>query len=109
LEKAIVGVPAYFKEPARRATKQAGLIAGFEEVHLVDEPTLAATFYGLAKGKTAKLAVFDFGGGTFDICILQVKEGGQIDPIAVNGDPECGGSNIDEALFQVVPHDVGRK
>jgi len=108
-KKAVIGVPAYFKEPARRATKQAGLIAGFEEVHIVDEPTLAATFYGLAKGKPAKLAVFDFGGGTFDISIMEVKEGGQIDPIAVDGDPECGGSNIDEAIFQRVREFVSSK
>jgi len=101
-KKAIIGVPAYFQQAARRATKEAGRIAGFEEVHIVDEPILAASFYGLAKGKTAKIAVFDFGGGTFDISIMQVKEGGQIDPIAVDGDPECGGSNIDEAIFQRV-------
>jgi molecular chaperone DnaK len=99
-KKVVIGVPAYFEQTARRATKQAGLIAGFEEVHIVDEPTLAATFYGLAKGKPAKLAVFDFGGGTFDISIMEVKEGGRIDPLAVDGDPECGGSNIDEAIFQ---------
>lgn len=99
--KAVVGVPAYFQEPARKATKQAALVAGFEQVHIVDEPTLAATFYGLAKGKNARIAVFDFGGGTFDISILDIKERGQIEPIAIDGDPECGGSNIDEAIFQL--------
>jgi molecular chaperone DnaK (HSP70) len=109
IRKAVIGVPAYFKEPARLATKQAGLIAGFEEVHIVDEPTLAATFYGLAKGKVAKIAVFDFGGGTFDISILDIKEGGQIEPIAVDGDPECGGSNIDEIIFQQVREFVSKK
>jgi len=102
-------VPAYFRELARLATKQAGLIAGFEEVYIVDEPTLAATFYGLAKGKAAKTAVFDFGGGTFDISILEIKEGGQIEPIAVDGDPECGGSNIDELIFQKVREFVLQK
>jgi len=101
-KKVVIGVPAYFEQAARLATKQAGLIAGFEEVHIVDEPTLAATFYGLVKGKAAKLAVFDFGGGTFDISIIEVKEDGQIVPLAVDGDPECGGSNIDEAIFQKV-------
>ena len=99
-KKVVIGVPAYFEQTARLATKQAGIIAGFEEVHIVDEPTLAATFYGLAKGKAAKLAVFDFGGGTFDISIIQFNEDGQIVPLAIDGDPECGGSNIDEALFQ---------
>lgn len=100
-KRTVIGVPAYFEQPARRATKQAGLVAGFEEVHIVDEPTLAATFYGLAKGRAAKIAVFDFGGGTFDISIMEVKEGGQIDPLAVDGNFERGGSNIDEALFQL--------
>jgi len=100
IKKAVIGAPAYFQEPARRATKQAGLIAGFEEVHVVPEPTLAATFYGLAKGENMRVAVFDFGGGTFDISILEVKKDGQIDPIAVDGDPECGGSNVDESIFQ---------
>ena len=109
IRKAVIGVPAYFKEPARLATKQAGLIAGFDDVHIVDEPTLAATFYGLAKGKVAKIAVFDFGGGTFDISILDIKEGGQIEPIAVDGDPECGGSNIDEIIFQQVREFVSKK
>lgn len=101
-KKAVIGVPAYFEQPARLATKQAGLVAGFEEVHIVDEPTLAAVFYGLAKGKAGKIAVFDFGGGTFDISIMEAKDGGQIEPLAVDGDPECGGSNVDEAIFQRV-------
>jgi len=109
IRKAVIGAPAYFKEPARLATKQAGLVAGFEEVHIVDEPTLAATFYGLAKGKPAKIAVFDFGGGTFDISILDVKEGGQIEPVAVDGDPERGGSNIDEVILQQVRQFVSQK
>lgn len=109
IDKVVIGSPAYFQEPARRATKQAGRIAGFKEVHIVDEPTLAATFYGLAQGKKATIAVFDFGGGTFDISILAVQENGQIDPIAVDGDPECGGSNIDEAIFQRVRQFVADK
>lgn len=102
LEKVVIGVPAYFKQSARLATKQAGLIAGFKEVHIVDEPTLAAIYYGLAKRQSAKIAVFDFGGGTFDISILETQPNGQIEPIAVDGDPECGGSNVDEAVFQLV-------
>ena len=101
-KKAVISVPAYFKLRARQATKDAGLIAGFEEVLIVDEPTAAATYYGLAKGEPLKLAVFDFGGGTFDISILQIQEDGSIDSIAIDGDPECGGSNIDEAIFQKV-------
>jgi len=101
-KKAVISTPAYFEYRARQATKDAGLIAGFEEVHIVDEPTAAATYYGLAKPKKQKIAVFDFGGGTFDISILQVKEDGSIDPLAVDGNPECGGSNIDEAIFQQI-------
>jgi len=100
IEGAVISVPAYFKRQARLATKQAGLIAGFKEVHIVDEPTAGATFYGLAKGQNQKIAVFDLGGGTFDISILQLKVDATIDPIAVDGDPECGGANIDEAIFQ---------
>jgi len=100
IEKAVISTPAYFKRIARQATKEAGLIAGFKEVHIVDEPTAGATFYGLDKGRDQKIAVFDLGGGTFDICILQLKADATIDQIAVDGDPECGGSNIDEAIFQ---------
>lgn len=100
IEKAAISVPAYFKRIARVATKEAGLIAGFKEVLIVDEPTAGATFYGLAKGQDQKIVVFDFGGGTFDTSILQLKPDGTIDQIAVDGDPECGGSNVDEAIFQ---------
>jgi molecular chaperone DnaK len=98
--KVVIGTPAYFGKRARQATKDAGLVAGFEEVHIVDEPTLAATFYGLAKGQKAKIAVFDFGGGTFDISILNISEDGRTEPVAIDGDSECGGSNIDEVTFQ---------
>jgi molecular chaperone DnaK len=101
-KKAVIGVPAYFKQAARQATKNAGIIAGFEEVHIVDEPTAAATYYCLAKGEKTRIAVFDFGGGTFDICILEIEPNGEITLIAVDGDPECGGGNVDEALFQIV-------
>jgi molecular chaperone DnaK len=100
--KVVITVPAYFKQAARQATKNAGIIAGFEEVHIVDEPTAAATYYGLAKGENATIAVFDFGGGTFDICILKVNSNGEITLIAIDGDPECGGGNVDEAIFQKV-------
>ena len=100
--KVVISVPAYFKESARRATKNAGMIAGFEEVHIIDEPTAAATYYGLAKGEKAEIAVFDFGGGTFDISVLDVKPTGEITPIAIDGDPKCGGGNVDEIIFQKV-------
>ena len=102
IEKAVISVPAYFEIIAKKATKDAGLTAGFKEVHIVDEPTAGATFYGLTKGQEQKIAVFDLGGGTFDISILQLKADATIDQIAVDGDPECGGSNIDEAIFRRV-------
>ena len=102
ISDAVISVPAYFKRQARQATKEAGQIAGFKNVHIVDEPTAGATFYGLSKGVNQKIAVFDFGGGTFDISILKITADGAIDPIAVDGDPECGGTNVDEAIFQHV-------
>jgi molecular chaperone DnaK len=100
--KVEISVPAYFGYRARQATRDAGLIAGFEEVYIVDEPTAAATCYGLVKPKDQRIAVFDFGGGTFDISILKTSQDGSIEPLAVDGNPECGGSSIDEAVFQRV-------
>lgn len=100
--RGVVSVPAYFKERARQATKDAARIAGLMPVHIENEPVAAATYYGLISGKKLKLAVFDFGGGTFDITILDVSGTGENEVIAVDGDPECGGSNIDEAIFQEV-------
>lgn len=99
IEKAVVSVPAFFPRPARLATKQAGQIAELTDVHIIDEPTAAATYYGLTKGKDQIIAVFDFGGGTFDISLLDIKAGGDIEPIAVDGNAETGGANIDEAIF----------
>ena len=101
-KRVVISVPAYFELKARQATKEAGLFAGFETVHIVDEPTAAATYYGITKGEDMKVAVFDFGGGTFDINILDIKSDGKIMPLAVDGDPECGGCNIDEAIFAQV-------
>jgi molecular chaperone DnaK len=99
-DQAVITVPAYFDHAAKQATMDAAKIAGFKTVKLIDEPTAAATYYGLSKGDNQKIAVFDFGGGTFDISILDIKDGGEISPIAVDGDSECGGSNIDEAVFR---------
>jgi len=101
-KRVIISVPAYFEIKARQATKEAGLIAGFETVIVADEPTAAATYYGLTKGEDMKIAVFDFGGGTFDINILDIKSDGKIKPLAIDGDPECGGGNVDEAIFGYV-------
>ncbi|NQV34144.1 MAG: Hsp70 family protein [Phycisphaeraceae bacterium] len=109
IKKAVISVPAHFKRVARQATKDAGRIAGFDEVYIVDEPTSAATFYGLSKGKDQITAVVDLGGGTLDVSILKITESGCIDPIAVDGDPECGGSNVDEALHQMAQEFVDSK
>lgn len=100
--KAVISVPAYFGKRARQSTKDAGFIAGFKEVYIENEPVAAAAFYGVTKGQRSKMAIFDFGGGTFDICILDVMNDGKIEVISVDGDPECGGSNIDENIFQHV-------
>jgi molecular chaperone DnaK len=102
VKMAVISVPAYFQLQARQATKEAGMIAGFKRVHIIDEPTAAATFYGLTKGEDMKIAVFDFGGGTFDISILDIKSDGKITPLGIDGDPECGGCNVDEAIFRHV-------
>jgi len=109
IARVVISVPAYFGRTEHRATKEAGLIAGFKEVYIVDEPTAGATFYGLAKGIDQKIAVFDYGGGTFDICLLQLTAEGAVEPLGVDGDPECGGSNVDEAFFQKVIKFVEKK
>ena len=109
IKKAVISVPAYFKRVARQATKEAGQIAGFDEVLIVDEPTAAATYYGLSKGKNQILVVVDLGGGTLDVSILKITADGSIDPDALDGDPECGGSNVDEALFQLAREFVEKK
>jgi len=75
LTKAVISVPAYFPEAARQRTKDAGFIAGFKEVYIENEPVAAATYYGLTKNEDMKLVVFDYGAGTFDVCILDIKDG----------------------------------
>jgi len=97
VEKAVITVPAYFNDAQRQATKDAGKIAGLEVLRIVNEPTAAALAYGLDKKKDETIAVFDFGGGTFDISILEVGEG-VVEVKATNGDTHLGGDDIDEAL-----------
>ena len=98
VEKAVITVPAYFNDSQRQATKDAGEIAGLEVMRLVNEPTAAALAYGLDKKKDEKIAVFDFGGGTFDISILEVGEG-VVEVKATNGDTHLGGDNIDQRII----------
>ena len=98
IEKAVITVPAYFNDSQRQATKDAGEIAGLEVMRLVNEPTAAALAYGLDKKKDEKIAVFDFGGGTFDISILEVGEG-VVEVKSTNGDTHLGGDNIDQRII----------
>jgi molecular chaperone DnaK len=98
VEKAVITVPAYFNDSQRQATKDAGKIAGLDVVRIVNEPTAAALAYGLDKKKDETIAVYDFGGGTFDISILEVGEG-VVEVKSTNGDTHLGGDNIDQRLM----------
>src|SRR5438105_4851151 len=97
--KAVITVPAYFNDAQRQATKDAGQIAGLEVMRIVNEPTAAALAYGLDKKKDETIAVYDFGGGTFDISILEVGEG-VIEVKSTNGDTHLGGDNIDQRILE---------
>src|SRR5207247_102329 len=96
--KAVITVPAYFNDSQRQATKDAGQIAGLEVMRIVNEPTAAALAYGLDKKKDETIAVYDFGGGTFDISILEVGEG-VVEVKATNGDTHLGGDNLDQRII----------
>jgi molecular chaperone DnaK len=96
--KAVITVPAYFNDAQRQATKDAGQIAGLEVSRIVNEPTAAALAYGLDKKKDETIAVYDFGGGTFDISILEVGEG-VVEVKATNGDTHLGGDNLDQRVI----------
>jgi molecular chaperone DnaK len=99
VDKAVITVPAYFNDAQRQATKDAGKIAGLEVMRIVNEPTAAALAYGLDKKKDETIAVFDFGGGTFDISVLEVGEG-VVEVKSTNGDTHLGGDDIDERLIE---------
>jgi molecular chaperone DnaK len=96
--KAVITVPAYFNDAQRQATKDAGRIAGLEVPRIVNEPTAAALAYGLDKKKDETIAVYDFGGGTFDISVLEVGEG-VVEVKATNGDTHLGGDNFDQRII----------
>ena len=98
ISKAVITVPAYFNDAQRQATKDAGQIAGLEVMRIVNEPTAAALAYGLDKKKDETIAVYDFGGGTFDISILEVGEG-VVEVKATNGDTHLGGDNLDQRII----------
>lgn len=98
VEKAVITVPAYFDDSQRQATKEAGQIAGLEVVRIINEPTAAALAYGLDKGHEHKIAVYDLGGGTFDISILEMGDG-VFEVLATNGDTHLGGDDFDQVII----------
>ena len=103
--KAVITVPAYFNDAQRQATKDAGRIAGLEVLRLVNEPTAASLAYGLDKRENGIVAVYDLGGGTFDISILKLHDG-IFEVLATNGDTHLGGDDIDNLMLQIALEDV---
>jgi molecular chaperone DnaK len=99
IKKAVITVPAYFNDAQRKATKDAGEIAGLEVLRIINEPTAASLAYGLGEKKEEKIAVFDLGGGTFDISILEISEG-VFEVLSTNGDTHLGGDDFDHAIME---------
>ena len=110
---AVITVPAYFNDSQRQATKDAGKIAGLKVERIINEPTAAAFAYGLEKKKSEKVAVFDFGGGTFDISILDIggfeDQGGIIEVLSTNGDGHLGGDDLDAELINYLADEFKKK
>jgi molecular chaperone DnaK (HSP70) len=112
VDRAVITVPAYFNDAQRQATKDAGRLAGLEVLRLVNEPTAAALAYGLHKQKRGYVAVYDFGGGTFDISILKListTEGDIYQVLSTNGDTHLGGDDIDNALLELARREIHTK
>jgi Fe-S protein assembly chaperone HscA len=105
VKQAVITVPAYFNDAQRQATKDAGRIAGLEVLRLVNEPTAASLAYGLDRKQNGTIAVYDFGGGTFDISILKLQDG-IFEVISTNGDTHLGGDDIDNLLIAVAVDDI---
>ncbi len=111
VDRAVITVPAYFNDAQRQATKDAGRLAGLEVLRLVNEPTAAALAYGLHEQKRGHVAVYDFGGGTFDISILKLITTGEGDiyqVLATNGDTHLGGDDLDNALMDLARRKFGK-
>src|SRR3979490_324521 len=106
VDRAVITVPAYFNDAQRTATRDAGRIAGRDVLRTINEPTAASLAYGLDKRHTGVIAVYDFGGGTFDISILRVEDG-VFQVLATNGDTHLGGDDIDLLLMEEIFGDVG--
>ena len=107
--EAVITVPAYFNDSERQATINAGKIAGLDVKRIVNEPTAAALAYGTDKNKDQKIAVYDFGGGTFDISILEIGSEGTFEVLATNGDTKLGGDDFDQAIFEYVMSEFKRE
>ncbi|MBL9080325.1 MAG: molecular chaperone DnaK, partial [Planctomycetales bacterium] len=107
VNKAVITVPAYFNDAQRQATKDAGQIAGLEVARIINEPTAAAMAYGLEKKKNEKIVVFDLGGGTFDVSVLDVNDG-VFQVISTNGDTHLGGDDFDQVLINYVADEFKR-
>ncbi|MEO0088033.1 MAG: molecular chaperone DnaK [candidate division WOR-3 bacterium] len=108
IDKAVITVPAYFNDAQRQATKDAGKIAGLEVLRIINEPTAAALAYGLDKKKNEKIAVYDLGGGTFDISILEIGEG-VFEVIATNGNTHLGGDDFDARIVEWILEEAKRE
>ncbi|MGH9706054.1 MAG: molecular chaperone DnaK [Candidatus Acidiferrales bacterium] len=112
VDRAVITVPAYFNDAQRQATKDAGRIAGLEVLRLVNEPTAAALAYGLHKQQRGRVAVYDFGGGTFDVSVLKLvstSEGDIYQVLSTNGDTHLGGDDIDNALLALAQAEISAK
>lgn len=108
VKKAVITVPAYFNDAQRQATKDAGTIAGLDVVRIINEPTASCLAYGLDKKKTGKIAVFDLGGGTFDISILEVGDG-VFQVLSTNGDTHLGGDDFDKVLVDYIAEEFKKE
>src|SRR5213593_4548690 len=108
ITNAVITVPAYFNDAQRQATKDAGRFAGLDVLRIVNEPTAASLAYGLDKRKQGTIAVYDFGGGTFDISILKLKDG-IFEVLSTSGDTHLGGDDIDEILIRLVLDELKRR
>ena len=108
ISKAVITVPAYFNDSQRQATKDVGMIAGLEVLRIINEPTAAALAYGLQKKTQGIIAIYDLGGGTFDISILKLKDG-IFEVLATNGDTHLGGDDFDQRLLDVLVEEIADK
>jgi molecular chaperone DnaK len=107
--EAVITVPAYFNDSQRQATKDAGRIAGLDVKRIVNEPTASSLAYGADKKKSEKIAVYDFGGGTFDISILEISEDGVFRVLSTNGDTHLGGDDLDERIINYIAEEFKKQ